>query len=209
MFHELNIFIDSLANQREMLIMAIFFLMALESSLFPVPSELVMIPAWVIAYNSGIPIWIIIASGTFGSLVGACANYLLASFLWIPAILKFGKYFGITEVKYQRTEKLFLKNSVLYTFLGRLIPVVRHLISLPAWVFLMSPRSFTLATVAGAWIWCSVLTIIGYMGWKYGPHMMELAEWYLKYTGLVLLAVACIVAIVFLVRIQENPKIHS
>lgn len=209
MFHELNILIESLANQREILIMAIFFFMALESSLFPVPSELVMIPAWLIAYNSGIPLWIIVASGTFGSLVGACANYLLASFVGIPAILKFGKYFGITEAKYRRSEKLFLKNSVLYTFLGRLIPVVRHLISLPAWVFLMSPRNFTLATVAGAWIWCSVLAIIGYMGWKYGPHMMEVAEWYIKYAGIAFLAVACIFAVLFLVRIQENPKIPS
>lgn len=209
MFSELNVLIESLATQRELFIMAIFFFMALESSLFPVPSELVMIPAWLIAYNSGIPLWIIIASGTFGSLVGACANYLLASFVGIPAILKFGKYFGITEIKYSRSEKLFLKNSVLYTFLGRLIPVVRHLISLPAWVFLMSPRNFTLATLAGAWIWCSVLTIIGYMGWKYGPHMMELAEWYLKYAGVLFLVFACGIAILFLIRIQENPKIPS
>lgn len=209
MFSELNVLIESLATQRELFIMAIFFFMALESSLFPVPSELVMIPAWLIAYNSGIPLWIIIASGTFGSLVGACANYLLASFVGIPAILKFGNYFGITETKYSRSEKLFLKNSVLYTFLGRLIPVVRHLISLPAWVFLMSPRNFTLATIAGAWIWCSVLTIIGYMGWKYGPHMMELAEWYLKYAGVLFLVFACGIAILFLIRIQENPKIPS
>ncbi len=209
MFHELNILINSFAGQNEILIMAIFFFMALESSLFPVPSELVMIPAWVIAYNSGIPLWIIVASGTFGSLVGACANYLLASFVGIPAILKFGKYLGITEIKYRRAEKLFLKNSILYTFLGRLIPVVRHLISLPAWVFLMSPRNFTIATVAGAWIWCTVLAIIGYMGWKYGPHMMEIAEEYIKYTGLVLLAFACVIAIVFLVRIQGNSKIQS
>lgn len=183
--------------------------MALESSLFPVPSELVMIPAWVIAYNSGIPIGVIIVSWTFGSLFGACTNYLLASYLWIPVLLKFGKYFGITEIKYRRAEKLFLKNSILYTFLGRLIPVVRHLISLPAWVFLMSPKNFSLATLAGAWIWCSVLTAIGYMGWKYGPHMMEVAEEYIKYSGLLLLALACCVALVFVVRIQENPKITS
>jgi membrane protein DedA with SNARE-associated domain len=70
------------------------------------------------------PFGLLLQVGHLESLVGACANYLLASFVGIPAILKFGKYFGITEAKYRRSEKLFLKNSVLYTFLGRLIPVV-------------------------------------------------------------------------------------
>lgn len=95
-----------------------------------------------------------------GSLIGACVNYLLASLLGVPAVMRFGSLVGITERKYHQSEQLFLKNALLYTFLGRLTPVVRQFIPFPAGAFLMRPIHFALATFAGAAIWSSVLVYI-------------------------------------------------
>ncbi len=103
--------------------------------------------------------------------------------------MKFGAFFGVTEAKYKKSEALFLKNALLYTFLGRLIPVVRQFISLPAGAFLMRPVPFALATFVGATIWSAVLVVIGYLGALYGPTLMHELEAYLKHIGLVILAI--------------------
>lgn len=111
---------------------AIFFLMALESSLFPVPSEAVMIPAGYLAATGKISLLGALLAGTLGSMFGASCNYILGMYVGKPFLLKYGKYLLINHQKYLEAEKLFLTNDRLYTFLGRLIPVIRHLISLPA-----------------------------------------------------------------------------
>jgi membrane protein DedA with SNARE-associated domain len=116
----------------------IFILMAMESSIIPVPSELVMIPAGWIAHGGGLDPFLAALAGGIGSVVGATANYFIIG-RWIgkPFLHKYGKYILITKEKYERSEKLFLRNQNLYTFIGRLIPVVRHLISIPAGIFRM------------------------------------------------------------------------
>jgi len=94
--------------------------------------------------------------------VGASANYLLGKYVGKPFLLKYGKYLLINHAKYLEAEKLFLTNDRLYTFLGRLIPVIRHLISLPAGIFRMNYPIFALITALGAGVWCSVLLSVGY-----------------------------------------------
>lgn len=137
-------------------------LMAMESSLFPVPSELVMIPAGYLALRGDLDPVLATLAGGAGSLVGASANYLLGRYVGRAFLLRYGRYFLINERKYQEAETLFLRNANLATFVGRFIPVVRHLISLPAGIFSMPKLPFAALTLIGATIWCAVLVALGY-----------------------------------------------
>lgn len=141
----------------------IFILMAMESSLFPVPSELVMPPAGYLAQQGLMNPWIVIFVGTAGSLVGAYANYYIAHYLGRPVLLKYGRYLFISPDKLYRIERFFLRHGEIATFIGRLLPVFRHLISIPAGLAGMNHLRFSLYTLLGSFIWCSVLTWIGYV----------------------------------------------
>jgi len=140
----------------------IFLLMAMESSVFPVPSELVMPPAGYLAQQGEMHIAAVILCGTLGSLIGAYANYFAAYYLGKPLILKYGKYVWITEEKFAKVETFFKNHGEVSTFIGRLLPVVRHLISLPAGLAGMNHLKFSLYTLFGAGLWVTVLTYIGY-----------------------------------------------
>jgi membrane protein DedA with SNARE-associated domain len=140
----------------------IFLLMAMESSVIPVPSELVMPPAGYLAQQGQMHMAIAILCGTAGSLVGAYVNYFAAHYLGRPLLLKYGKYVWITEEKFAKVETYFKNHGEISTFIGRLLPVVRHLISLPAGLANMNHWKFSLYTLAGAGLWVTVLTFIGY-----------------------------------------------
>jgi membrane protein DedA with SNARE-associated domain len=140
----------------------IVFLMALESSLFPVPSEFVMIPAGYRAATGALDPFLCVLAGTVGSVIGASANYLLGEYVGRAFLLRYGKYLLIDQRKYHEAEAMFLRNARLATFIGRLLPVVRHLISLPAGVFGMAWGWFLGVTALGAALWCAVLVALGY-----------------------------------------------
>ena len=140
----------------------IFILMAMESSVIPIPSELVMPPAGYLAQQGQMHMALAILCGTTGSLVGAYANYFAAHYLGRPLLLRYGKYVLITEEKFAKVEGFFLKHGEISTFIGRLLPVVRHLISLPAGLAGMNHLKFCLYTLLGAGTWVTVLTCIGY-----------------------------------------------
>lgn len=141
----------------------IFMLMAMESSIIPVPSELVMPPAGYLIHQGRMSWLPAILAGTIGSLAGAYANYFAAHYLGRPLILKYGRYVLIPPDKFERVEAFFLRHGEISTFIGRLLPVVRHLISIPAGVAGMNHLRFSLYTLLGAGIWCSILTWIGYV----------------------------------------------
>jgi membrane protein DedA with SNARE-associated domain len=141
----------------------IFILMAMESSVFPVPSELVMPPAGYLAQRGEMNIWVAILMGTAGSLAGAYANYFAAHWLGRPLLLKYGKYVWITEEKFAKVETFFHKHGEISTFIGRLLPVIRHLISLPAGLAGMPHGKFAFYTTVGAFLWVTILTWIGYV----------------------------------------------
>lgn len=146
----------------------IFFLMALESSIFPVPSEAVMIPAWYLVQTWELNGIITILAWTLWSLLWAIVNYfILWQLIWKPFLLKYWKYILISHKKYHKAEDLFLKNDKLYTFLGRLLPVIRHLISIPAWVFKMNFFYFCIITALWAALWCSILVWFWYIFWQW------------------------------------------
>lgn len=140
----------------------IFFMMFLESSFFPFPSEVVMIPAGYLAYKGEMNIYIAIIMGILGSLGGALFNYFLAVKFGRSFILRFGKYFFFSEKSMQSMESFFEKHGEISTFVGRLITVVRQYISLPAGLARMNLAKFAFYTSLGAGIWVLILTILGY-----------------------------------------------
>ena len=175
---------------------SIFFLMALESSLFPIPSEAVMIPAGYLAAVGKISLMQTLLAGTLGSIAGASVNYLLGKYVGKPFLLKYGKYLLINHKKYLEAEALFLTNDRLYTFLGRLIPVIRHLISLPAGIFRMNYPIFVLITGLGAGLWCAILLAVGYY---FGESAVTLFAKYTKEAS-VAVVVGMIIFIVYFLR---------
>ncbi|AII14891.1 putative membrane protein, DedA family, type II (SNARE domain) [Campylobacter iguaniorum] len=141
----------------------IFLLMALESSFFPFPSEVVMIPAGYLVFKGDMNVWIAFLAGVFGSLAGAIFNYYLCYFFGRGFIEKYGKYVGITPEKMDKFEKFFIKYGEISTFNCRLLPGIRQYISLPAGLAKMNMFRFCLFTSIGAGIWVAILMAIGYV----------------------------------------------
>jgi membrane protein DedA with SNARE-associated domain len=179
----------------------IFLLMAMESSVFPIPSEIVMPPAGYLASQGKMNLGLAILSGTLGSLAGAYANYFTARWLGRPLVIKYGKYVWITEEHFNRVEQYFQSHGEISTFIGRLLPVVRHLISIPAGLSNMDHGRFTLYTVLGAAIWVSILTGIGYF---IGENQALIAQYsHQAVTAVILFSILLIVAYVA-VRRRKN-----
>lgn len=140
----------------------IFIFMAIESSILPLPSEVVMIPAGYLVWEGKMNPLLAILAGTFGSLAGALCNYFISIKIGRIFIIKYGKYFFMKEKSLNHTEKFFNKHGEISTFIGRLIPVVRHYISLPAGLAKMNLLRFSIFTLIGAFIWVSILTAFGF-----------------------------------------------
>ena len=144
--------------------------MAVESSFIPFPSEVVMVPAGFLAARgelfAGSPVVgaaLAVAAGLLGSLVGAYVNYFLALWLGKPFLERHGRWFFIKPERLARACELFNRYGAATTFVCRLVPVVRQLISIPAGVARMPLGEFSLFTGLGAGIWTAVLAIIGYV----------------------------------------------
>lgn len=140
----------------------IFALMFLESSFFPFPSEVVIVPAGYLAAEKELNLALVVVCGTAGSLSGAIFNYYLALTLGRSFILRYGRYFLITEKTLARVEHFFYEHGEISTLIGRLIPGLRQYISFPAGLGRMGLLRFSLFTVAGAGIWVAILALIGY-----------------------------------------------
>ena len=147
----------------------IFAFMAIESSFVPFPSEVVMIPAGFLAARGemgiGSPVsavWIAIAVGVLGSLAGAFINYYLALWVGKPFLEKYGKWFFLKPAALERACEVFNKYGAATTFVCRMVPAIRQLISIPAGIARMPLGSFTLFTALGAGIWTAILAFVGY-----------------------------------------------
>jgi membrane protein DedA with SNARE-associated domain len=141
--------------------------MAIESTFIPYPSEIIMPPAAYLAARGEMNILLIIIAGTLGSAFGATINYLLAytlgrSIVYYLVNHRYARFLLLNESKLKKAEDYFLKNGRSATFIGRLIPGIRHLISIPAGFCRMNYLSFLGYTLGGAGIWVSILAILGY-----------------------------------------------
>ena len=147
----------------------IFVFMAIESSFVPFPSEVVMIPAGFLAARGemgiGSPlaaVWVAIAVGVLGSLAGAFINYYLALWVGKPFLEKYGKWFFLKPAALDRACEVFNKYGAATTFVCRMVPAIRQLISIPAGIARMPLGSFTLFTALGAGVWTAILAFVGY-----------------------------------------------
>ena len=147
----------------------IFIFMAVESSFIPFPSEVVMIPAGFLAFRGelsfhspGLDLAAAILIGLAGSLAGAYLNYYLSLKLGRPVLYRYGKYFFLKPAMLERAEEIFRKYGELATFVCRLLPAIRQLISIPAGLSRMRLDRFTLFTALGAGIWTAVLAGAGW-----------------------------------------------
>ena len=177
----------------------IFIMMFLESSFVPFPSEVVMIPAGYLAYKGEMNLLLAILAGTLGSLAGALFNYYLAIKLGRPFLLHYGKYVMFNEASLQKMEDFFARHGHISTFTGRLIPVVRQYISLPAGLARMNLAVFSFYTSLGAGIWVTILALLGYF---IGGNELLIRE-YLR-DIIVILAVVIILGITAYWRWQRN-----
>ena len=138
-------------------------LMAIESSILPLPSELVIPPAAHLSHTGKIPLSIggIILAGTIGSWIGASVMYWIARVAGRPLLIRYGRYFLVTPEKIEGAERWARHYGSMGIFISRLLPVVRHLIGLPAGVVRMNYKLFSLFTLLGSGIWCAVLCYLG------------------------------------------------
>ena len=148
-------------------------LRALESSFFPFPSEVVVPPAAASARDGEMTLLLVIVAGIAGSLIGAMFNYWLALKLGRPFLLKYGKYVLISEKSFAKSEEFFLKHGEIGTFVGRLLPGIRQVISFPAGLAGMPLGRFLLFTGLGSGIWVTILAVIG---WWVGRDPAGVAE---------------------------------
>lgn len=168
-------------------------LMFLESSFFPFPSEVVMPPAGFLAHEGQMSLFFVLLAGTAGSLLGALFNYWLSRRFGRPFFIKYGKYLGITTEVLDKTDSFFERHGHISTFIGRLIPVIRQYISLPAGIARMNLTRFCFYTALGAGVWVVILTLLGY--WVCANKL--LIRQYLSEISLALCAVCTIIVAVY------------
>ncbi len=192
---EIVSFIVSLVG--DMGYLGIFFMMFLESSFFPFPSEVAMVPAGYLASRGEMNIFLAWLAGTGGSLAGALFNYAVGHRLGRPFLIKYGRYFFMSERSVVRVEEFFNRYGYPSTFWGRLVPGVRQYISLPAGIGRMKLIAFGVYTFLGAGIWCAVLLALGYF-------LGENEERIKEYLYLIIAVVMAAVLIVFYYYYSKN-----
>ena len=168
----------------------IISLMFLESSFFPFPSEVVMPPAGYLAWKGEMSLPLVLLAGSAGSLLGALFNYWIAVKLGRPFLLRYGKYFFVSPESINKADEFFSRHGHVSTLVGRLLPVIRQYISLPAGIARMPMKTFTLYTTIGAGAWVVVLTFAGYL---LGEHQNLLKE-YLHVITLACVGLAVLIA---------------
>ncbi|MBL8858504.1 MAG: DedA family protein [Planctomycetes bacterium] len=151
----------------------VVLLMAAESSILPVPSEIVIPPAAYWASQGHMSMFGVVLAGTVGSLIGALVMYFVSRRFGRPFLLKHGKWFFVSPEKLERAERFLARYETGGVFFARLLPVVRHLIGIPAGIVRMRIVPYTIATTIGSAIWCTVLVWFGNEVLGSEPQLME------------------------------------
>lgn len=154
---------------------AVGLLMAMESSVLPVPSEVVVPPAAILAAqpDGAMSFWGVVLAGTVGSYVGSCVMYALALWVGKPFVMRYGKWFFMPQHKVEKAELFMQRYSAPGIFFSRFLPVVRHLISIPAGIARVNFGVFSAATIVGSAMWCMVLAWFGHKVGCDHPEIMK------------------------------------
>jgi membrane protein DedA with SNARE-associated domain len=190
MFHEFVSWLAATAGQWGY--PGIIMLMALESSFFPFPSEVVIPPAAYLAATGKMSIGMVVLCGTLGSLLGAVFNYWLALKFGRPFFEKYGKYLLVNPRSLAKADRFFAYHGHISTFVGRLLPGIRQYISLPAGLARMYIFTFSSATVLGAGIWVMVLAAMGYWFGRNEQLVLQHLHWII-----LALVIGCIILVIF------------
>src|SRR3989338_9239698 len=167
----------------------VFFLMILESMVFPIPSELIMPFAGFLIARGEMNFPLVIIFSTLGSLVGSLISYYIGKYGGNKVVLRFGKYMFLDETDLMKTEKWFSEKGEKTVFISRFIPVVRHLISIPAGIGKMDLKKFCFYTIIGAACWNTFLAYMGFLlgkNWEIVKHYSE----YISVPTAIILAIA-------------------
>jgi membrane protein DedA with SNARE-associated domain len=154
----------------------IIVLMAMESSIFPVPSEIVIPPAAFLAARGDLSFTGVILAGTFGSYLGSAITYWVSRAVGRTVIRRFGKFFFVTSDKLERAEVWLERYEAGGVFFARLLPVIRHLISIPAGIIRMNFWMFSVVTIVGSALWCAVLAYLGDKAYRAQPDLISNPE---------------------------------
>jgi len=189
----------------------IFLLMLLESTVVPVPSELVVAPAAYHAAAGNMNVFLVVLFATIGAAVGASINYVVALYVGRPVVYKFanskwGKMCLLNQEKVEKSERYFDDHGVAATLTGRLIPGIRHLISIPAGLARMNYGKFLLYTTLGAGVWHSILAALGWYLHAIVPEekLDATIEHYNRYIVLAIIAVVLIAVAYFMIKKRRH-----
>jgi len=183
----------------------IALLMAIESTFLPLPSEIVIPFAAYKAAEGNLNVFLVVLFGTIGALIGSLFNYFLAKYLGRLLVYKlantrFAHLFLINQQKVEEAENYFIKNGKTSTFIGRLVPGIRHLISIPAGLARMNIKDFILYTFLGAGIWNIILALIGY-------YLYDIKDQILPYLGYILIILGVLFVAYLVIKTSRKSKI--
>ena len=187
----------------------IILLMAMESSIIPVPSEVVMPPAAFMAAEGKLNLWLVILAGTLGSYLGSAVMYAISRYVGRPVILKWGKYFFIKPEKLERAEVFLARYEAGGIFFARLLPVIRHLISIPAGIVRMPFGKFSIVTIIGSALWCGILSWYGKGMAERNPQLMKNPDELIKaikHESLWLVAGVAVLCVLYFVMLRLTSK---
>jgi len=148
----------------------------MESSIFPVPSEIVIPPAAFLAAQGKLSLAGVVIAGTVGSYLGAAITYWVSRLIGRPLIVKYGRFFLLSSSKLEDAERWLVRYEASGVFFARLLPVVRHLISIPAGIVRMNFSTFSLMTIVGSGLWCGVLAYLGRLAYQRQPDLLSNPE---------------------------------
>ncbi|MGI8891114.1 MAG: DedA family protein [Chthoniobacterales bacterium] len=189
--------------------LGIILLMAMESSIFPVPSEIVIPPAAFLAAQGHLSFTGVILAGTFGSYLGATITYWVALLVGRPVVQRFGKYFFIPPEKLERAEIWLQRYEAGGVFFARLLPVIRHLISIPAGIVRMNFWIFSLVTIVGSAIWCTVLAYLGDKAYHAQPDLLSNPDalvHFIKAQSLWIVVCSAVLAVMYILVLRMSAK---
>ena len=189
--------------------LAIIALMAMESSILPVPSEIVIPPAAFLAAQGDLNFAGVILAGTFGSYLGAAITYWISRLVGRPVILRFGKYFFISADHLERSEIWLARYEAGGVFFARLLPVIRHLISIPAGIVRMNFWVLSATTIIGSAVWCAVLAYLGERAYRVQPDLISNPDAllnFIKTQSHWIVLIIAVIAILYILMLRLSAK---
>jgi membrane protein DedA with SNARE-associated domain len=191
--------------------LGIIVLMAMESSIFPVPSEVVIPPAAFLAAQGKLSFAGVVLAGTLGSYLGAAITYWVSRAIGRPLVVKYGRFILLTPGKLEQSENWLARYETGGVFFARMLPVVRHVISIPAGIVRMNFVAFSVVTIVGSGIWCWILAYLGDKAYRVQPDLLTNPEGMVNFIKgqshwILLFIVAFAVLYILTIRLMQRRR---